>query len=593
MTVTVFGSSSTGPGTGGAFPQTDTAAPTGSVLDSQMASAQQIAATLTAAAFTSDYVGGSSTQAAQFITGGKVNEAGIQWIAYKLLPTSDRIDLQDQMVTAGALSAASVSGEATTASDSAFRSLLGIASSQNTSAAAVLALANDNGIGPIQQQLSANIAAATKEESAPIIASESNPTTIEAQANQAWTQTLGYAPSQSQLSGMVSLIQGQDVAAAETPRTAAKEEIAQAQSEESALNSLGPDGVDKVIAAYHDAVNGLSAPGAGTQQGPVSGSQVPSPIRPPGAPNGANSAPVAPSTPGAAPAAGAAQPPSGGALPTISALRDANSFVGSLPGGAVQTAKDVGSFAESAGQGAVGFGKGVVGAAEGVPSLLHSLFSAGSGGSSNGTAQLGPASQAGHRTATHDAGTPQNPGNVFQQNVPTYGGMFALSPSEWSKAQALTPSAANYTAGTAPQSVQVAAFTNLLLDTYQSTGSWSKAITQIASGTPVGEAKGSHLDTFATGIANQVNSAIEAVQSRVAAPITIKTTQPDIAAEANAQAKASDPIGYAASNYSSWAGTMSQMLYGSPTTEQNPTSDTFTGPVSPGAEAAAPAPVGA
>lgn len=583
MTVQTFGSSATM----SSFPTNDTTQATGSVLDSQMASAQQIAATLTAATFTSDYMGGSSTQAAQFITGGKINSAGIQWIAYKLLPESDRVTLQDQMVTAGALAPASVTGEASSASDTAFRSLLGIAQSQNTPVATVLALANDNGIGPIQQQLSANIAAATAEEAKPVTISESNPSTIEAAANQAWTQTLGYAPSASQLSGMVSLIQGQDVTAAEAPRAAAAQEISQAQSEESALNKLGPDGVDTVVAAYHAAVNGLNVPGAGTSQGPAIPGQMamgPTPLPEQVPASTGKASPAAPQT-GPAPPVGPAAPQGINALPTIRALEGANNLARGVGPSAVAAGKQVGGFFEKAGQGAANFGKGVAGAAEGIPNLLHNwLFSNPVPNSSN------TASNTGKKSGT--AASPSNPENQnlhIGQLAPAYGGMFALSPSEWAKAQALTPAAKNYTAGTAPQSVQISAFTNLLLDTFQSTGSWSSAIEQIAGGTPLGTSKGTHLSSFATNVANQVNSQIESAQSQVAAPVDVKVDMPDVAAEANQQAKESDPIGYAASNYSSWAGTLSQMLYGSPTTETNTTSDTFTGPVSPGVAASAPA----
>lgn len=600
MTVSVFGSTSTAPGTTGTFPSADTVPATGSVLDSQMATAQQIAGSLTAAAFTSDYMSGSTSEAAQFITSGKVNPAGIQWIAYKLLPESDRIALQDQMVTAGVLS---VTGTSTSTSDSAFRGLLGVAQSQNTTAGNLLALANDNGIGPIQQQLSANIAAATKEESAPITADVSNPSTIEAQANQAWTQTLGYAPSESQLSGMVSLIQGQDVTAAEAPRDAAKEALSQAQSEESTLNKLGPDGVDAVVAAYHAAVNGLNAPGAGTQQGPATGTGAPTsgPYRTPGSPSDGTAA----SSPGTGGSFPQSQPQSNGALPGVgnaeaaggpaaeSQIKGLGNQVASLPGQAVQLGRDVGQVDNAIGNAASAAGGAVSNSVSGIPNLLHNWLFGSTSSPARASSATGPTKATLTSDVTSAPPIPSATPPSYSAYSHSYGGMFALSPTEWQKAQSLTPSAKDYTAGTAPQSVQISAFTNLLLDTFQKVGSWSSAVEQIASGTPLGTAKGSHLGSFATDIANQVNSQIESAQTQVSAPITEKVTQPDISAEANQQAKSSDPIGYAASNYSSWAGTLSDMLYGSPTTEQNPASDTFTGPVSPGVAASAPAPVGA
>lgn len=601
MAVTTFGSSTAA----GSFPTTDTVPATGSVLDSQMQSAEQIAASLTAASFTSDYMNGSTSQAAQFVTGNTVNAAGVQWIAYQLLPEADRVTLQQQMVTAGALSAAAVSGQASTTSNDAFRRLLGIAQSQSAPGkppipvGTLLAQADENGIGPIQQQLSANVASATAEEAKPLAISETNPSTIEAAANQAWTQTLGYAPSASQLSGMVSLIQGQDASAQEAPRTAAKEEIAQSQTEESALNKLGPDGVDTVIAAYHSAVNGLGVPGAGTTQGPSTGlvgaagaPAPPTPMRQPGGPTDANA--PGPST-GTGTPAPSGQFPSGqpGQPAAIGALSDLNRQVGALPAAIAQTGSDLQGAATAVRSGLSSAENSLGRTVEGIPNLFESWIKKSNPGlnppSSSTTTTTTPSAPGATPTrASTPAASPATNYPNFGAYASSFGGMFALSPTEWKAAVALTPKAAAYTtAGAAPESIQLSAFTNLLLDRYQSNGnSWSKAIEQIAGGTDVGESKGAHLSSFATGVANQVDDQIKAVQSQVAAPIDVKVTQPDIAAETNLAAKNSDPIGYAASNYSSWAGTMSQMLYGSPTTEQNPTSDTFTGPVSPGAEAA-------
>ena len=605
MAVTTFGSSNAA-GTGGTFASTPVAPATGSVLDSQMAAATQIAGVLSAATFTQDYMGGSTSEAAQFITNGKVNAGGIEWIAYKLLPTSDRISLQEQMITAGApLAATSVNGETTSASDNAFRSLIGIAQSQNTTAANLLSLAADNGIGPIQQQLSDNIAAASQEVSKPLTVDLTNPTEIEAAANQAWNQTLGYAPSASQLKGMVALIQGQDTSLQEASRGAAQQELTQAQAEESKLSGtdtldqmsqhLGADGVDQVIAAYYNAVQGLGVPGAGTTTGPViPGQTAPNMLTPEQVPTSGAAAPKpggAPGTPGSPGAATPAGPTGPGQPLAIRALQGINTAVGGLPSAAVNDAKGIGNaFTQPVGGQPNAQNSPTVQAMQDVnhlPNLLWNWLTKPIGGdaASAATVPKGGATTA-KKGTTPAANNEMSPQQFVRNETPAYGGLFALKPAEWSAAQALTPSAQGYTASNAPESIQLAAFTNLLLDGFQKTGSWAATVEQIASGTPVGKAKGANLSAFANSVASQVNDQIKAAQSQVAAPITTKVTEPDstgIGNEMNQQAKASDPIGYAAANYSSLAGTISQMLYGSPTTDINQSADTFTGPVPAGA----------
>ena len=176
---------------------------------------------------------------------------------------------------------------------------------------------------------------------------------------------------------------------------------------------------------------------------------------------------------------------------------------------------------------------------------------------------------------------------------PAYsGGIYAMSQAEWKKAAAMVPQAWDSkgdkplyaTAAQAPESVQTAAFSAYLTSLYNSNGgSWASAVKSAAAGTPLATTEGSHLDNFATNIANQVNAQITAVQNEVNnSDVTTKvpeTTQTDIEAEAAQAAKQADPVGYYSANVASWGGLLSKMAYGTPLTEMQSSADTFTGPV--------------
>lgn len=172
-------------------------------------------------------------------------------------------------------------------------------------------------------------------------------------------------------------------------------------------------------------------------------------------------------------------------------------------------------------------------------------------------------------------------------NNPVHGGIYALSPGLWKAAQAAYPGARKYsTAGEAPQAVQQVAFTALASSLYDQHGNWNDVAVELAGGTPK-VVKKSNINDFAHGVAAQVNDNIAALQAQATSQpvVTTRITQPDAGAEANLAAKNADPIGYTAANYSSWAGTLSQMLFGAPSTAINGSADTFTGPVAPPASA--------
>jgi hypothetical protein len=201
----------------------------------------------------------------------------------------------------------------------------------------------------------------------------------------------------------------------------------------------------------------------------------------------------------------------------------------------------------------------------------------------------------GTQTKMEKVGSSQIAPTHFQTPTSTtLGGTYALNQADWTEAQKLYPAAKKFNSpGQAPQAVQLGAFTSLLSNAYDNNGgSWSKAISSIASGTPLGTSKGANLSAFGDSVASEVNNQITALQSQVNnTAVTVKTTQPDATAEANLAAKQSDPTGYYAAQDASWGEVLNKMLSGTSSMYDQSSADTFTGPVA--AEASTPTTVGA
>ena len=530
----------TGAGTGGSFPQAQNNSP----LDRYMAAAQQVLAGLTPGTFSSDY-GVSPAEMPTFLDpSGKLNTAAQEWVAYHLMSQPDRQNLQDILVTAGMMKATDATGIVGTASNDAYRLLIGVATSQGASVDYMLTQINQGGLGSVQSEIQANLATAQKNATQPIVATVENPTTLSATITSAFENALGYSPDQAQISSFINQVQGQDTAYAQAPRTEAAAQLAMAHSEESALNKLGPDGIDTVIQAYQAAVSGTKLPGAGTTQGPQIGN-------------------ITTGMPGQFPTPGTQMAPGNQARITPQGTEvgaDTLPTVGSktitapgLPGGGIP---------------GIHFGSTA-------PLKLNiPTYTTAPGG-------IAPSLPAGANTTK------------------TYGGLYALSAADWKKAQADYAPAKKYaTPGEAPQAVQLGAFSAVLQSAYDSTGSWSKAVASIASGSPFGTAEGTHLSTFGNQVAAEVNNQISALQNQVNNDtVTTKVSQPDATAEANLAAKQSDPSGYEAAQSASWGSVLNKMLSGTTSMYNQSASDTFTGPVSEQAmttaQAAAPTTVGA
>ena len=513
-------------GTSGDFPGSQSGDAT-----SQFTAIQTQLAKRSPADFFAAYDVSSTEQAMYLSSSGGLNSNAVFLAWYKGLGQAERQSVQQQMVDVGALSQTDANGLDNSTATTAFQGLLGQTSAQNTNVIAYLAQ-NATGTTGIQNQISANLTKAQENATQPIVASVENPTTLSADITAAFETALGYSPDSAQINSFISQVQGQDTTYAEAPRTEAQQQINQAHSEESALNKLGPDGIDSVIQAYQAAVNGTKMPGAGTTQGPANGN-VPIPGQTP--------------------------------VPTAGTQLPAGNAAMISPQG-----NEVGMNTRP------------------TPSTTTSEVPAGgiTGLMAKATGVTDPSAQKKTTTLTPKPGgiAPSLPAGSNTQK--TYGGLYALSAADWKSAQADYAPAKKYaTPGSAPESIQLGAFSAILQSAYDSSGSWSKAVSAIASGTPFGTAEGTHLSAFGDQVASEVNSQIDAVQNQVNNDtVTTKVTQPDATAEADLAAKQSDPTGYYAAQDASWGSVLNKMLSGTPDMYDQSSSDTFTGPVASEAE---------
>ncbi len=492
---------------------------------------------MTPAQFFAAYDVTSTQQPLYLSSTGTLNDNAVYLAYYKGLSQQERQSIQQQMVDVGALSASDANGLDNSSATSAFEGLIGQTAAQGTNVIQYLAK-NATGTAGIGNQISADLTKAQENATQPIVATVENPTTLSADITAAFETALGYSPDQAQIQSFISQVQGQDTAYAEAPRTEAQQQIDLAHSEESELNKLGPDGIDTVIQAYQAAVSGTKLPGAGTPQGPVNGQ-------------------VATGEPNQFPTAGT-QMPAG----TAARITPQGTEVG------MNTAPISTTRNEPVPEGGIG---GFF------DNLANKIWQGGAFGGSGGAAVV-----PGKVTTTR-----ARPGGIAPAlpagsgTTPTYGGTYALSAADWKKAQSDYAPAKKYaTPGSAPQSVQLGAFSAILQSAYDSTGSWSKAVSEIASGSPFGSAEGTHLSAFGDQVASEVNNQITQLQSQVNNDtVTTKVSAPDATAEADLAAKQSDPTGYYAAQDASWGSVLNKMLSGTPDMYNQTSSDTFTGPV--------------
>lgn len=369
--------------------------------------------------------------------------------------------------------------------------------------------------------------------------------------SKAFEDALGYQPSATQMNTFAQSFHAAQTSEAEAPRQAEKEaaqqEITNAQSEESALNKLGPDGLDSFIGAYTSAIHGIN-PAAGSTsspQGPITGS----------APNANYMKP------------GTKLPPdttagfnSSGTEMFANTLPTTSTSTQQVPAGLGQQLKDVASD--------------------------FNPFNRSSGLFTNSNPLESPDVNKTVTTSTPTPGmaTAPNLPAGLPGTAPSYGGFYSLSTAMWQQiAKAGNVSTTKYpTAGSAPLSIQQGAFSKWAQDEHDAGQSWSDVAITALGGTPSNASKttvsgkaGTNLQNFAKGITNQMNSQLEAIQNQannLQAPVVTKEA-PNPAADELAAAESSDPNQYIAHNMSLGEGTLQKMLYGTPQIEAESTSN--------------------
>lgn len=512
----------------------------------------------------------------------QLNQNAVDYVQFHSEPEAERQQTQDMLVGAGLLRPTDATGTLNSASITAFKQAIANAAPTGQDTFTWLQQ-NGSGTNALQNQIAANRGAAEANVNKPVAANLTNPTEVGAYLQNAFAQALGFSPSQQELSAFVDKIHGQELTTAEAPRREAQAQVDQAKSEGSALNKLGPDGIDAFKQAYANAIHGTGAPGAGTLQGPTTGSQS---INQPGTKT--NPEYIKPGTP-LAPHTTVGFNPSGTEMvanvpPTVHTthgtkteqVQNPNQTLGSMAGNAIEGAVEPQNwFMVGPALSSLSFGH-----VQPTDHPVHQMVS-----------QTVPTS---HTTVTQRPGmaaAPSLPPGV-PNSIPLHGGIYALSPDEWAAAKKLTPAAKKYkTAGDAPRAVQDAAFTSLAIALYDEQGSWSNVAITLAGGAPSGKKTSAVLggkvlgssDTvqnFADSVAGAVNNQVNAIQGQLNnSVVTVKETNPNVAAEAIQAAKQADPVGYYAANFASWGSLLTKMLYGTPLTEMASTTDAFNGPV--------------
>lgn len=558
------------------FPTLDTSPSISVASPSQL---QTLNAGMNAAQFMA-MTGVTSTELATYQTGASLNQKAYELVQYLRMDPITRQSVQQDMVNANILAATKATGMASDGL-AAFKDAINLAGSAKIPVAFWLANAQQNGIAGAEQTAlqEANKATASLQNPAAVQIMNENPTTLSADVQQAWDQTLGYAADPSQISAFVNAIHAQDASYAEAGNAATKandqQVLANTKAANTSLQALGIDGSTMFASLYQKALGQpATAPG-------VSGPTV--------APGGLNINGVnaqGGTATATSPEGPTQMPPTSGApannVPVMSAQQAPQTGRSALPvtnlpslAGIPQTAENVGKV--------IGDAAGAVGNAlhswlnPPDPSLVaaetHKVLT-----HSNAPKTGAPATQTTVRSTT--SATPPAPPAVRS-------GLYQLTPALWQAAltQYGQPSAninAYPTEASAPIAVQQAAFNALSLHLFSQTNSWASVTEQLQSGSPTAKPTTTQ-QHYADSINSQINADVAGIQNGLnnQPVVTEKFTAPDATAEANAAAKASDPIGYTAANISSAGAVLQSMIYGNPVSELQNTSDTFTGPVAP------------
>lgn len=493
----------------------------------------------------------------------QLNLYAYEYLQLKAMPEEDRQQVQDALVTAGFLSSTDAKGVWNTATTSALDAAQSAATSQGQSDVVPYLVANSGPTATIEHQIVANASAAETADTAaeaPRVANLTDTNALNEGLSKAFEDALGYTPSAAQMNTFAQSFHGaqtNEVAGEnEALRSAAQQEVTQATSEESALNKLGPNGLTAFVTAYGNALHGVNPAAGAGQQGPVTGAQAkdtsqyltPGSKLPPDTTAGfnANGAEMVANVPPTIHTTTQQRPP--GELAQLghaatSALGLLNPFSG---------------WSNSAASSDI---QGLTGA--GTPYTNQQVTTS--------TPGVGMAT------------APQLPVGATG-TTPTYGGFYSLSTAMWQQvAKAGNVDLKKYpTAGSAPLPIQQGAFAKWAQDMSDSGESWSDIAITAAGGNPSNSSKmpvmgkaGTNLQSFANGIATQVNNQLQAIanQSMQPAVPVIGKEAPNAAADELAAAESSDPNQYIAHNMSLAEGTVQKMLYGTPQIEAQSTSN--------------------
>lgn len=592
--------------------------------------------------------------------GNQLNNNAAALLQYQHMTPEERLAIQQDLVYADCLTQAQANGSLGAAQIDGFQEAVRVASQANGAFPNMSVLnwldEQGNEYGKANYTIATTEAAAQATLAAPIAYTVDPKETLDGIFTAAFTQAVGYAPTQAQINQFVNMATAQEKAT--SPDQIAHDEAAAAQAsmktEYTALNKLGTEGIDYIREKYAEIVNtmGYGEQGpreAGTAQGrQLTPGTAFSPYRIGGPEKGTFYT-------------GASTPlPTGSAA--VSGLVDlfhkereqAKVWELAHPGQKWKATRDENFKAWSLGIGAhwdIPRGPAAIGAAltwaqklreqesqeksewatthpgqkwkadrkeqleqlwiqqafKGQPATVPHKRDIPGGfvpqPSPQGQGFSGVESAIENPVAVQPAGTVTGTyppkGSIFKPTyarLPVYGGTYALSMSEWKQGiQLLNSSKATLsdypTPDTAPEQVQDDVMNAILEKSYEENdGNWAKVMTQVAKGTPLQKfeaGKGNDaLTDWAGGVVKalndiftqDVNTAENSSQKITVAGATTGDTAA-LQAEAAAQAKKDDPIGYEAANAASWGHVLDQISYGNPYVAEEGIADTFQGSV--------------
>ena len=529
--------------------------------------------------------GVTSAELARYQTDGKLNQQAYELLQYMRLSPEDRQVYEQALMDAGLMTSGSATG-VLNSSLPAVKQAIALSGAAGQTLSDWLQTKTQNGIAGVQLSILNNTNTAEKglENQAPVAVSLTNPTSLDAGLVSAWTQALGYAPTQDQENAFIAAYHAQETTYAEAGNATTKANdqaiINNSKQETAELSALGSDGVTMFVNLYQHALGQpLSVPGS--QATPVAQLPYTQPQQSVNALGGLTGTTVRP-TPGVVPPNMQARYGPGHPPPPES------TSPGGLPPGLAMPGVNPGQGGPRPGEGVIGgllhaAGDVVGGAKNAVESWLHPTDPTTAYAEAKrvlGAKAPGP--EAGGMTG----GRPMS--NVPAGQAPAVGsGLFMLTPALWKEALSVygqsSATISQYpTEGSAPIAVQQAAFTSLASHLFSQTNNWAQVTNILQTGSTTGTPTGTQA-SMASSINNQINTDIQNIQNQVNTQPNLveKFTAPDATSEEAAAARASDPIGYTAANVSSAGAVLQSMLYGNPVSELQSTSDQFAGPVPP------------